>query len=168
MWKLCFCQFVFPGQAPIAWSMISLQLVSQINFWHIQSGFFNCSPLKMTKCQTHRKLWHFEIFLWYLLALRTFRYKLLKKNHTVWSFSGKIEIHSTPVSEIDSVPHTSVRLCHWSDRNIGVKVRRYFPVLEKEIIVKNMSNRRMLMSVNKTEATWMAILKLSIYIQNSI
>ena len=25
----------------------------------IQGGFFYCSALKMTKCQTHWKIWHF-------------------------------------------------------------------------------------------------------------
>ena len=61
------------------------------------------------------------------------------------------------MSEIDSVPHTSVRLCHWSDRYIGVEVRRDFPVLEKVMIVINMINRRRMMSVNKTEITSMSI-----------
>ena len=63
------------------------------------------------------------------------------------------------MSEIDGVPHTSVRLCHRSDRNIGVKVRRDFPVLEKVMVVKNIMNRRMMMSVNKALLTTMAILK---------
>ena len=37
----------------------------------IQGGFFCCSALKMTKCKTHWKIWHLELFWWDFLCRRT-------------------------------------------------------------------------------------------------
>ena len=48
--------------------------------------FFYCSALKMTKCQTHWKIWHLELFWWDLqcnLTLSHFLGRNSKKNHPV-------------------------------------------------------------------------------------
>ena len=53
----------------------------------IQGGFFDCSALKMTKCQTHWKIWHLELFWWDLqcnLTLSHFLGRNSQKNHPVF------------------------------------------------------------------------------------
>ena len=54
------------------WRMVPLQEFYKL----IQGGFFDCSALKMTKCQTHWKIWHLELFwrdlhvIWHLVIFR--------------------------------------------------------------------------------------------------
>ena len=62
-----------------------LYLCPELNL--IQGGFFNWSPLKMTKCQTHWKIWHLELFWWDLqcnLTLSHFLGRNSQKNHPVY------------------------------------------------------------------------------------
>ena len=57
----------------------------------IQGGFFDCSALKMPKCQTHWKIWHLELFWWDLqcnLTLSHFLGRNSKKTtlYVYWDF----------------------------------------------------------------------------------
>ena len=52
----------------------------------VQGGFFDCSALKMPKCQTHWKIWHLELFWWDLqcnMTLSHFLGRNSQKNHPV-------------------------------------------------------------------------------------
>ena len=60
--------------------------ITHTNIFNIQGCFFNCSALKMTKCQTHWKIWHLELFWWDLQCNLTLSHSLGRnsiKNHPV-------------------------------------------------------------------------------------
>ena len=56
---------------------------------YIQGGFFYCSALKMTKCQTHWKIWHLELFWWDLQCNLTLSHFLGRNSKKTTLYKGE-------------------------------------------------------------------------------
>ena len=98
---------------------------------NIQGGFFNWSALKMTKCQTHWKIWHLELFwrdlhvIWHLVIFRADQlkkppctssfilHKKLSDSHSLRSLShtGFFFFGTSQFDELWNIFHTFPTLC---------------------------------------------------------